>query len=156
MPVVSLKELKERLPKGKRLVGIDHGAKTWGLALSNPELTIATPFKTIRRGKFAADVARLKEICREYEVGGLVIGMPYNMDGSMGPRCDSVKHFADNLLGVGGMDILIAFQDERLSSAAAEEALIEDLDMSREKRSARIDAHAAMWILQAALERFNH
>jgi putative Holliday junction resolvase len=151
MPVVSLKDLKEALPKGKRLMGLDPGAKTWGLALSNPELTMATPFRTIRRTKFAADSEKLAGFCREFEVGGLVIGMPYNMDGTMGPRCDSAKHLADNLIKAGfGMPI--AFQDERLSTYAADQSLMEDLGMSREKRGGVVDSLAARNILQAALE----
>ncbi len=154
MPIVSLKELKALLPRGKRLAGIDHGAKTWGLALSNPELTIATPLKTIQRSKFTLDVAKLAAVCREYEVAGFIIGMPFNMDDTSGPRTDSVKHFADNLIKareILGFEPLIAFQDERLSTHAAEHLLIEDLDMSWKKRKGVIDAHAACPILQAAL-----
>jgi putative Holliday junction resolvase len=155
MPIVSLKELKEKLPRGKRLMGIDHGEKTWGLALADPGLKMATPFKTIRRTKFTQDVAELAKLCREYEVAGFVIGMPYNMDGTSGPRVDSVTHFGDNLIrarDVLGFDPLIAFHDERLSTWAAEQALIDDLDMSREKRKQVIDAQAAAGILQAALD----
>src|SRR5689334_22496610 len=98
MAIVTLKELRAALPKGKRLIGIDHGAKTWGLAVSNPELTMATPLRTIDRGKFKEDVGALAAICVEYGVGGFVIGLPLGMDGSEGPRVDSVRHFAENLL----------------------------------------------------------
>jgi putative Holliday junction resolvase len=155
MPVVSLKELKDKLPRGKRLMGIDHGEKTWGLALANPDLTVATPFRTIRRTKFSQDILELGKLCREYEVAGFVIGMPFNMDGTSGPRADSVKHFADNLMKARealGFDPLITFHDERLSTYAAEQALIDDLGMSREKRKSVIDAMAAAGILQAALD----
>src|SRR5689334_3321178 len=116
MPVVSLKELKAQLPPGKRVMGIDHAMNTWGVALADPGLTIATPFKTIRRTKFTPDVAKLAALCREYEVGGFVIGMPFNMDGTSGPRTDSVKHFADNMIKSKAVFIsepLIAFFDER-------------------------------------------
>lgn len=155
MPVVSLKELKEKLPPGRRLMGVDHGTKTWGLALADPGLKVATPFKTIHRTKFLPDLAKLAALCREYEVGGLVVGLPLNMDGSRGPRTDSVEHFGVNIIkskDVFNLEPLIAYHDERLSTYAAEQALIEDLDMSREKRRDAIDAQAAAGILQAALD----
>jgi putative Holliday junction resolvase len=155
MPIVSLKELKINLPRGKRVMGIDHSARAWGLALSNPEMTIVTPLKTIRRTKFSVDVRALAGVCREYEVAGFVIGLPLNMDGSTGPRVDSVRHFADNLMAareILGFDPLIAFHDERLSTFSAEQAMIDDLALSREKRAARIDAHAAACILQSAVD----
>lgn len=155
MAIVSLKELKARLPAGKRLMGIDHSPKMWGLALSGPEMAYATPFKTIRRTKFQPDVAQLAKLCREYGVEGFVIGFPLNMDGTAGPRTDSVRHFADNLLkarDVFGFEPLIAFQDERLTTYGAGQILIEDLDMSGQKRKDIIDALAAAQILQAALE----
>jgi len=155
MPVISLKDLKAQLPKGRRLMGIDHGTKTWGLALADPGLKMATPFKTIHRTKFMADLQKLGALCREYEVGGLIVGLPLNMDGSRGPRTDSVEHFGVNIIkskDVFGLDPLIAFHDERLSTWAAEQALIQDLDMSREKRRDIIDAQAAAGILQSALD----
>src|SRR4051812_33282792 len=98
MPVVALTALKSHLPKGKRLLGIDHSKKKLGLAVSNPDLTIATPLKTLTRTKFTEDVKTLGKICQEYGVGGFIIGLPLNMDDSEGPRVDSVRHFADNLL----------------------------------------------------------
>jgi len=158
MPVVSLKELKQKLPRGKRLMGVDQSARNLGLALSNPELTIATPLKTIQRTKFKADVAALAAVCREYEVAGFVIGLPLNMDDTEGPRTDSVRHFGDNLIAAKetlGFDPLIAFQDERLSTFEADQFLSAEMGMSRDKRKAVIDAHAAAHILQAALERMD-
>ena len=155
MAIVTIKELKAALKPGARLMGIDHGEKTWGLALSNPDLTIATPLKTLRFTKFGACVKELAALCTEYNVGGFVIGLPLHMGGQEGPRVMSVRHFADNLLqakNIFGFEPVIAFQDERLSTFAAESRLIDDLNMPREKRRDVIDAHAAAHILQAALE----
>lgn len=155
MPIVSPKELKLALPKGKRLMGIDQSKKVLGLALSNPELTMAMPFRTIVRTKFSHDVHVLAGLCREYDVRGFVIGLPLNMDGTEGSRVDSVKHFADNLIkakDVLGFDPLIAFTDERLSTSAAEDLLSEHTKMSRRERDNVVDQLAAQMILQAALE----
>jgi putative Holliday junction resolvase len=156
MTIVTLKELRASLPQGKRLIGIDHGAKTWGLAVCNPELSIATPLKTIARSKFSLDVKILAAICLEYGVGGFVIGLPLNMDGSEGPRVDSVRHFAENLLqarDLFGFEPLIAFFDERLSTAAVEDFFNEHTRLSRQRRDAVVDKLAAQVILQGALEK---
>jgi putative Holliday junction resolvase len=150
MPVVPIKELKTLLPRGKRLLGIDHGEKTWGLALSNPELTMATPLKTIHRARYAHDMAVLAGTAKEYEVGGFVIGLPLNMDASEGPRAQAVRHFAQDVLKA--LDLPLAFQDERLSTHAVEQLLIEELNMPRDKRKQVIDAHAAAYILNDALK----
>ncbi len=157
MTVLSLKELKAALPGGKRLIGIDHGSKTWGLAVSTPELTMATPLKTIERTKFGQDIQKLAAICTEYGVAGFVIGLPLNMDGSEGPRVDSVRHFAVNLeaaAAVLGFTPLIAFFDERLTSFAAEDAMLAH-DVTRKKRAAAIDKLAAQHILQGAIDTMN-
>ncbi len=154
MPVVTIKELRAHLPPKSRILGMDHGEKTIGLALSNPDLTFATPFKTLRRSTFTENVDEIARICREYAVRGFVIGLPYNMDGSEGRRAESVRGFAANLMKAQtalGFDPLIAFQDERLSTYAVEQFLIEERNMRRDKRKAVIDAHAAAHILQAAL-----
>lgn len=155
MAVMTLKELKAALPKGKRLVGIDHGTKTWGVAVSNPDLTIASPLKTIARGKFLENVKELAAICTEYGVGGFVIGLPLNMDDSEGPRVDSVRHFAENLLqarSVFGFEPLISFFDERLTTDAVDDFLNEHTRLSRKRRDKVIDKLAAQMILQGALE----
>lgn len=155
MTIVTLKELRAALPKGKRLMGIDHGAKTWGLAMSNPDLTIATPLKTIARGKFTENVRELAAICVEYGVGGFVIGLPLNMDDSEGPRVDSVRHFAENLLqarAVFGFEPLISFFDERLTTEAVDDFLNEHTRLSRQRRDKIIDKLAAQLILQGALD----
>jgi putative Holliday junction resolvase len=152
---MTLKELRIALPKGKRLIGIDHGSKTWGLALSTPDLSIATPLQTIERSKFTLDVKVLASICKEYEVGGFVIGLPLNMDGSEGPRVDSVRHFAENLMSARetfGFEPLIAFFDERLSTSVVDDFLSEHTKLSRQKRDLVIDKLAARHILQGALE----
>ena len=156
MAIVTLKELRAALPKGKRLMGIDQSKKAWGLAISNPDLSIATPLRTIVRSKFTLDVKILAEICKEYGVAGFVIGLPLNMDDSEGPRVDSVRHFGDNLIGakdVLGFDPLVAFYDERLSTSAVEDMLSDHVRMSREERNKVIDKLAAQLILQGALEK---
>ncbi len=150
MPIVSLAELRDAAPRGTRLLGLDVGSKTVGLALSDGTWTIASPLKTLRRTKFTADAVLLKALIDEHGVGGLVIGLPINMDGSEGPRCQSTRQFAANLLGK--FDIPIAFQDERLSTAAVERVLIEEADLSRKRRGEVIDKMAAAWILQGALD----
>lgn len=135
---------------GQRLVGLDLGSKTIGIALSDSRLTIASPSHTIRRGKFSNDAANLLEFCREQDVFGFVLGLPLNMDGSEGPRVQATRAFARNLGQLSKLPIL--FWDERLSTVAAERAMIA-ADMSRKKRAAKIDAAAAGFILQGALDR---
>ena len=149
--ILDLEEITTGLAAGQRLLGLDVGTKTVGLALSDGTLTVATPLETIRRGKkFAPDAERLAGIIGEHAVGGLVIGLPVNMDGSEGPRCQSTRQFAKNLLG--RIDISIAFWDERLSTAAVERMLIEEADLSRKRRGEVIDKLAAAYILQGALD----
>lgn len=155
MPIVSIKELRDRLPPKSRLLGMDHGAKTLGLAFSNPELTMATPFKTLRGKKFTENLKELLVLVAEYEVKGFVIGLPINMDGTEGKRCESVRSFGQNLLNVKsqfGFDPLIAFFDERLSSSTVEDMLIEERGMKPEKRAELLDKLAAAHILQGALD----
>jgi putative Holliday junction resolvase len=158
MAIVAIKELKAALPAKSRLLGIDHGSKTLGLALANPALTMATPLKTIARTKFTENLRELAVLCKDYEIGGFVIGLPYNMDGTEGPRAQSVRHFGFNLLKDKdklGFEPVIAFFDERLSTYAAEQMLIDDLNMRRDKRKEIIDAMAAAQILQGALDALN-
>jgi putative Holliday junction resolvase len=150
MPVLDLAALRDALPKGMRLMGLDLGTKTIGIALSNAGLAIASPLETLKRKKFTADAAALKRLIDEHGVGGLVLGLPVNMDGSEGPRCQSTRQFAANLLEK--FDIAIAFQDERLSTAAVERVLIDEADMTRRRRGEVIDKMAAAWILQGALD----
>lgn len=155
MAIRNPQELKTVLRPGGRLLGLDVGDKTIGIAISDPALSIATPVETIRRTKFTDDVRQLARLMTGRNVGGMVIGMPFNMDGSEGPRCQSVRHFAQNLIGradlLGG-EPEIAFWDERLTSFAAERMMIEDVDLSRAKRAAMVDKIAATYILQGALK----
>lgn len=145
----TVKELAETLAKGARLLGLDVGSKTIGLALSDTTLTIATPMETVRRKKFTLDAVRLKETCTEQNVGGLVIGLPVNMDGSEGPRCQSVRQFARNLAEI--VDLPQTFWDERLSTQAVTRTLLE-ADASRKRRAEVVDKMAAAYILQGALD----
>ena len=150
MVVDSVTALKAGLRPGDRLLGLDVGTRTIGLALSDVTLSIATPYGTLRRTKFAKDVERLRRVVSEHGVGGLVIGLPIGMDGREGPRCQSVRQVAANLLAT--FDIPAAFWDERLSTAAVERVLIEEADMSRRHRRRVIDKMAAAYILQGALD----
>lgn len=159
MAIVEIKDLKAALPRGKRLLGIDAGEKTWGLAISDPGLMIASPLKTIERTKFTQDVPKLSAICKEYGVGGFIIGLPVNMNGSEGPRAQSIRDLALNFLSVTdifGFEPLIAFWDERLSTVAVERFMIEEADTSRKRRDKIVDKSAAAWILQGALDRMSY
>ena len=138
------------LKAGARLIGVDVGTKTLGLALSDVSRTIASGLETIRRTKFKADAARLVELVREHNVGGLVIGLPINLDGSIGPRAQASRAFA-RLIGPLA-EVPVLMWDERLTTAAAERLLIE-ADASRKRRAEVIDKMAATLILQGALDR---
>lgn len=138
------------LPRGQRLLGFDLGTKTIGLALSDVERCIASPLETIRRTKFTGDAARLAEIVTRFGVGGMVVGLPLNMDGSEGPRVQATRAFARNLGRL--IPLPIAFWDERLSTAAVTRAMIE-ADASRARRAMVVDRVAAAYILQGALDR---
>jgi putative holliday junction resolvase len=142
--------LMAALPKGARLLGVDLGTKTIGLALSDVERRIATPLETLKRTKFTPDAAAIRAIVERFGVGGLVVGLPLNMDGSEGPRAQATRAFARNLKPVLGLPI--AFWDERLSTMAATRMLI-DADASRARRDALVDKVAAAYILQGALDR---
>lgn len=149
---LSMRDLAARLAPGRRLLGLDLGEKTIGLAVSDSGLSLASPVTTIRRGKFTADAKQLAVLIAEREIGGLVIGLPVNMDGSEGPRCQSARQFARNLRGVAGIDLPVVFWDERLSTAAVERFLVDEADMSRRRRGAVVDKMAAAYILQGALD----
>ena len=149
MPIFKPDEfLLNILPK-KRLLGIDHGRKTLGIAVSNSDWTIATAVSTIKRNKLKSDIQQLISIFDQYEITGLVMGWPLNMDGSVGPRCDSVRDFTISLLSI--VDLPVLLQDERLSTMAVERPMINE-DLSRKKRKLRKDYLAASWILQTALD----
>ncbi len=143
------RELKTRLAAGDRLLGLDVGTKTVGLALSDTTLTVASPYATLRRTRFTADAQALAEIIAREGVGGLIIGLPINMDGTEGRRCQSIRAFATNFLKT--VDIPTAFWDERLSTAAVTRTLLE-ADASRRRRRQLVDKLAAAYILQGALD----
>ena len=149
MVVADAGSLRTALARNQRVLGLDVGDKTIGLALSDPALSVASPVTTIKRSKFAADAASLLKLAAERGVGGLVIGLPLNMDGTEGPRCQSVRQFASNLLKV--KDLPILFWDERLSTVAVERAMIAH-DLTRAKRDKVVDQAAAAFILQGALD----
>ena len=146
-------EFAAALPARRALIGLDLGDKTIGVAISDLMGTVATPRETVRRKKFTLDAARLLEIIKERDVGGIVLGLPRNMDGSEGPRCQKTRAFARNLGRL--TELPIGFWDERLSTVAAERALLE-ADTSRKRRAEVIDHVAASYVLQGALDRMSH
>lgn len=139
-------------PQGP-IAALDLGTKTIGVAVSDLRRTVATPLETVKRKKFTLDAERLLEILAKREIGGVVLGLPRNMDGSEGPRCQSTRAFARNFSRL--WDGPVTFWDERLSTVAAERALLE-ADTSRAKRAELIDHVAASYILQGALDRLRH
>jgi len=143
--------LMEGLAPRRRLMGVDLGTKTIGLGLSDVERRIATPLETIKRVKFTPDVARMKELAQKHEVGGLVFGLPLNMDGTEGPRAQATRAFVRNLKPL--LDLPVLFWDERLSTAVVTRSLIAQ-DASRAKRAESVDRMAAAYILQGALDRY--
>ena len=155
MPLMDFTELKDTVPAG-RLMALDVGSKTIGVATSDALRVLATPLVTIRRTRLAADLTQLAELTHRNEAKALVVGLPLNMDGSEGPRCQSVRQFVANIARHGPpalASLPVVLQDERLSTAAVTRQMIEDYDMSRAKRAERIDAAAAAWILESALGR---
>jgi len=151
MAVIDLRELPGALPKGAPLVGLDLGAKTIGVAVSDGGLMIASPLALIRRSKFTADAEALFKLMEGRGAGGIVVGLPVNMDGTEGPRCQSARAFARNLLRL--REFPIAFWDERLSTEAVNRMLIDEADTTRARRAELVDKAAAAWILQGALDR---
>lgn len=147
---VTIEDLSLLLAKDARLLGLDVGTKTIGLALSDVSRSIATPYDTISRTKFTEDAQVIRDIAQQQEVGALVIGLPINLDGSEGPRAQSTRAFARNLGPIVKLPLL--FWDERLSTAAVERHLIE-ADASRKRRAEVVDRMAAAYILQGALDR---
>lgn len=145
---LSALDMRDALPDGGGLIGLDLGTQTIGTAFADPEWRIASPGKTIARGKFSVDKAGIAALIEERGIKGIVIGLPLNMDGTSGPRAQSARAYAKNL-AVLGLPILL--WDERWSTTSAERGLIEQ-DMSRAKRKERIDSAAAAVILQAACD----
>ncbi|MEM7650785.1 MAG: Holliday junction resolvase RuvX [Pseudomonadota bacterium] len=160
MSIGLLKDLAKDCPKDVALLGLDVGKKTIGLALSDPSQSVATPLKTIKRTKFTADMESLKAVIDEFEIGGFVIGYPVNMDGSEGPRAQSIRDFAIEMEKALGGEPWIALWDERLSTVSVEEFVDKNIDKRKTKAEAKtsglIDKLAAQVILQGALDFIAH
>jgi putative Holliday junction resolvase len=152
VPVLDLLDLPAACPDRTPFVGLDLGEKTIGVAVSDATRLIASPYELIRKTKFTDDAKALFKLMKNREASGIVIGLPVNMDGTEGPRCQSVRAFARNLLRLNE-NLPIAFWDERLSSAAVNRMLIDEADLSRAKRADVVDRAAAAYILQGALDR---
>ncbi|HYE43923.1 MAG TPA: Holliday junction resolvase RuvX [Caulobacteraceae bacterium] len=152
MPVIDLLDLPAVTPAYTGWAGLDLGEKTIGVAVCDATRTIASPLELIRKTKFTEEANRLFRIMEERRLSGIVIGLPVNMDGTEGPRAQSCRAFARNLLRLRE-DLAIAFWDERLSSAAINRMLIDEADLTRSKRAEVVDRAAAAYILQGALDR---
>lgn len=150
MAIFNLDELRAGLAPGQRLIGLDPGSRVIGVALSDVGLMLASPYGAIRRGKLAANAAEIGAIARKEGAGGLVVGLPLSMDGGFGPAAQAARDWARALSEAAGLPA--AMWDERLSSAAVNRFLIEEADMSRSRRAAKVDAMAAAYTLQAALD----
>ena len=151
MAVVELTDLPALLPRYSALIGLDLGEKTIGVAVWDVTRMVASPLELIRKTKFTNEANRLFALIDERQVGAVVIGLPVNMDGTEGPRCQSNRAFARNLLRL--REIPIAFWDERMSTMAVNRLLIDEADVTRARRADLVDKMAAAWILQGALDR---
>ncbi|RAK69154.1 Holliday junction resolvase RuvX [Phenylobacterium kunshanense] len=155
MPVLDLADLPAALPAYAPVVGLDLGEKTIGVAVSDATRMIASPLETIRKAKFTDDANALFRLMESRGAAGIVVGLPVNMDGTEGPRCQSSRAFARNLLRLRP-ELPIAFWDERMSSMAVNRMLIGEADVSRARRAEVVDKAAAAWILQGALDRLRN
>ncbi|WP_439471502.1 Holliday junction resolvase RuvX [Brevundimonas sp.] len=153
MTVLTLEELAAQTPPGTPWLGLDLGEKTIGVAASDATRIIASPLQLIRKTKFTDDANAVLKLMDGRRASGLVIGLPLNMDGTEGPRAQSCRAFARNLQRL--REVPVTFQDERLSTTAVERFLIDELDLTRKRRSDVVDRTAAAWILQGALDRLN-
>ena len=150
MPLFNMLQLRAALPPNARLLGLDLGTRTIGLALSDVSLMLASPYATLKRGKLAATAAEIRAIGLREQVGGLVAGLPLSLDGSFGPAAQAARDWLRSLSEATGLPA--ALWDERLSSSAVNRMLISDLDMTRARRAEVVDKLAASYILQAALD----
>ena len=157
MAIIDVTKTKEHLSKNQTLLGIDLGTKNIGISVSDAMLFSATPLTTIRHEKFTKTAEELAKLIQEKNVGVVVIGLPINMNGTEGPKCQSTRDFADNLLksDVFDSELSIVFQDERMSTCAVERAMIEG-DLSRKRRKEVIDKSASAFILQGVLDRLKN
>jgi putative Holliday junction resolvase len=150
MPLFNLPDLRARLARDQRLIGLDPGTRTIGVALTDVRLTLATPYGSLKRDRLRANAAEIGAIAAREGAGGLVVGLPLSMDGTEGPAAQSARDWTLALSEATGLPA--ALWDERLSSAAVNRFLIGEIDLSRTKRAAVVDRMAAAWMLQAALD----
>lgn len=150
MPLFTLAELRARLRRGERLLGIDPGSRTIGLALSDVGLSLASPYGSLRRGKLRTNAAEIAAIARKEEAGGLVVGLPLGMDGTFGPAAQAARDWTFALSEATGLPATL--WDERLTTARAHAFLIAEADLGRKRRAAVVDRAAAALMLQAALD----
>ena len=150
MALFNLRDLRAALARNQRLIGLDPGSRTIGVALSDVSLSLASPYGSIRRGKLRDNATEIVAIARKEGAGGLVVGLPLSMDGSVGPAAQAARDWALALSEATGLPA--ALWDERLSSAAVNRFLTGEADLSRKKRAGAVDRMAAAWILQAALD----
>jgi putative Holliday junction resolvase len=150
MPLINMVDLRALLPRHARLLGLDPGAKIIGVALSDVTLLLASPYGSLKRAKLLANAAEIRAIAEKQGVGGLVVGLPLSMDGTRGPAAQAAGDWALALSEAAGLPC--AMWDERLSSAAVNRMMIEEADMTRKRRAAQVDAAAAAYMLQAALD----
>ena len=142
-------QLAEKTKESMRLLGVDLGSKTIGLAVSDPSLKIASPITTLKRSKLSSNAIEFSNIIKDYQIGGIIVGLPINMDGTEGPRVQATRDWSLDLARI--LSIPVAFWDERLSTVAVERMML-TADMTRNKRAAKIDQAAAAYILQGALD----
>ncbi|HWL81912.1 MAG TPA: Holliday junction resolvase RuvX [Roseomonas sp.] len=150
MPIINLTELRAALPRGQRLIGLDPGKRIIGVALTDVSLMLASPYRGLPRGKLAANAAEIAAIARKEGAAGLVVGLPLGLDGSFGPAAQAAKDWAIALSSA--TELPAALWDERLSSSAVNRMMIEEADLTRSKRAKAVDAAAAAYMLQAALD----
>lgn len=150
MPLCDLHDLRRQLRRDQRLIGLDLGTKTIGVALSDVRLMLATPHGAFRRGKLSANAAEVLALARKENAGGLVVGLPLSMDGTFGPAAQAARDWTRSLSEATGLPA--ALWDERLSSSAVNRFLINEADLTRKKRAQAVDRSAAAWMLQAALD----
>lgn len=150
MPIINLTDLRAALPEGMRLIGLDPGQRTIGVALSDTTLMIASPYGSLRRGRLATTAAEIAAIARREGAGGLVVGLPLAMDGTAGRAAQAARDWTHALSGATGLPA--ALWDERLSTVAVTRVLIGEADLSRHRRAEVVDRAAAAWLLQGALD----
>lgn len=150
MALLGIRELRERLARNQRLIGLDPGSRVIGVALSDVGLSLASPYGSLRRRRLRDNAAELLAIAQKEDAGGIVVGLPLSMDGSLGPAAQAARDWALALSDATGLPT--ALWDERLSSAAVNRFLIEQADLSRRKRAGAVDRAAAAWLLQGALD----